>query len=408
MKLVRNINVFVRIAAIIFVFTPVNFSKAAETFDTRPHFSTAPPSGNFFFDGRASPPLKAGDPNEEAWSFAITYPKKESISVGLNFEFSTIEKWHVEISGLDKYENEVIYDTITAEDAASLGGQQWWSRPVNGATLWVRVRGNAGNLSVSVVGYYVFNKPLRVERPVGEDDLKAFGTENAQELQSLLPYSDSVTLLIFTTKKRGRYPCTGFRVAVEWILTANHCLKKNLVSIQAEFFFENDKSVVTVPVRIPTGKSKKINRDLDFAFLKLLAPGKISNTMSLKLAPSKIKANKKLASIQHPVMPGTSAPAFKHGVARDCYIDEKQTFPGWFYHHCDTYPGSSGSPILDDGEVVGMHLNSWSETPDAVPLNYGVTVFEVLKHLCRRDMELLASLNVSEKDKWIKNHCTKS
>jgi len=149
------------------------------------------------------------------------------------------------------------------------------------------------------------------------------------------------------------FSCTGFLVSPDLLITNNHCIYEKLGADNArvEFDFESQRPSVSYKFE----RLLVTDRELDFSLLRLRQ--KWTDREPLRLASADLSQVRKLLIIQHPK-------GLKKRVAEeDCnlqntdIINVGSTRATDFGHSCDTYGGSSGSPVQDisDGRVIGLH-----------------------------------------------------
>jgi len=77
-------------------------------------------------------------------------------------------------------------------------------------------------------------------------------------------------------------------------------------------------------------------------------------------APEYLTSDK--ISMQSPLtLPGYDPESDKYLVHKNCKATEIIGESGIIKHECDTLPGASGSPILQNGKVVGVHIGSFND-----------------------------------------------
>lgn len=185
--------------------------------------------------------------------------------------------------------------------------------------------------------------------------------------------SPSVAKLIFT--KDGKpHNCTGFLIANDLLMTNHHCVPTADIcrTTVAVFGYEYDAER-----RLQNGQQyrcasvKASNRPYDFAVLELKASQSLGSAPGRKagedwgvlpIEGTDPQSGQDLIIIQHP----SGYP--KLVSVQDCNVVEPvadgRAEGSDFSHLCDTYGGSSGSPILNaEGRVVGLHHFGFAEGP---------------------------------------------
>ncbi|HKV77602.1 MAG TPA: serine protease [Candidatus Sulfotelmatobacter sp.] len=183
---------------------------------------------------------------------------------------------------------------------------------------------------------------------VGEDDRVKFDYGNGITAE-MRQWSKSVARLRFVGDDGGEWLCTAFLVSPTLMLTNHHCVNSDteLRSALADFDY-----VVGVPPSAPSTFSKLVltNVALDYSLMRLSSPSQYSPL----LFGADPKNNDTLVLIEHP------AGEVKQVSILDCRV-EGATLDGIsqngtdFGHRCDTLGGSSGSPVLKAGKIVGLH-----------------------------------------------------
>ena len=188
---------------------------------------------------------------------------------------------------------------------------------------------------------------------------------------------------LFITNSFGRYPCSGFLVSDQYLLTNNHCVSKNTPCKNIEIYFDNyqfkknetnDRSYCDVVV--------DTNYSLDWALIKLKNPEKnryifngLKNIESIQPEmtttfiihhpeglPKKItRTNCKILKI-----PSKGNPIEYLSSVELNYFQN-------FTHVCDTAFGSSGAPVLDmSGKLIGIHQAGFKQNSKKDRFNQGI------------------------------------
>lgn len=166
------------------------------------------------------------------------------------------------------------------------------------------------------------------------------------------------------------YPCTGFLLSPELLMTNNHCIKSpnEMQSARADFDYDKtgapktnltfNELIITDPV-------------LDFTLLRLT--NRLIDRDGLPFTTAQASETQPLILIQHPL--GTPKKLSIDDycvVAKRSIINSGASQATDFGHGCDTLGGSSGSAIQDraTGRVIGLH--HFNFLPNQKLLNQGV------------------------------------
>jgi hypothetical protein len=166
------------------------------------------------------------------------------------------------------------------------------------------------------------------------------------------------------------YPCTGFLLSPELLMTNNHCIKSPDETQSARADFDYDRN--GAPRTNLTFKELIItDPTLDFTLLRLT--DRLINRDGLPFTTAQPSETQPLILIQHPL--GTPKKLSIDDycvVAKRSIINSGASQATDFEHGCDTLGGSSGSPIQDraTGLVIGLH--HFNFLPSQKLLNQGV------------------------------------
>jgi hypothetical protein len=157
----------------------------------------------------------------------------------------------------------------------------------------------------------------------------------------------------------------------QYVITANHCHAElaSAGSILFNYTSDNDyAALVRVPFQLPP-----VDQDdrLDFAILRLVAAAP-PEIQPLSISHDRPKAGMPLLLLHHPL--GLQL----HATRGNCRVVSTGITEGAnLYHLCDTEPGSSGGPVLeeDTGEVIALHLGQRSSID---PMNVAVLMSEIV------------------------------
>ncbi|WP_262966108.1 trypsin-like serine peptidase [Methylobacter psychrophilus] len=208
---------------------------------------------------------------------------------------------------------------------------------------------------------------------------------NSTPEKYLLPSKNVARLSI--VDKDERYPCTGFRVGREYMLTAAHCMPVNTVDGNDC----NDSFSVSLnhtfypfsPVRqVECNKIVHVSHDYDYAILSIHVNKKNSNEHTLELSASNYKDLSRLFIVHHPAGRAKTLTQAKCGIASAPPKAESIPCGGesnFLYHTCDTEGGSSGAPIFDSdsGKIVGLHTDGFVQGAD-IKVNCGIFINNIL------------------------------
>lgn len=146
--------------------------------------------------------------------------------------------------------------------------------------------------------------------------------------------------------------CTAWLVARDVIMTARHCLPEAVgelaanVNVQFGYHIEAEATQPnTAPYRV--GEILEADDDLDYLLARVVvAPGQASPGSTFGIirvaSDGEVRHGEPLQVIHHPF--GFSQLLIKDGTCRA--IDYPEGAPSYLYHRCDTWSGSSGSPVL--------------------------------------------------------------
>jgi len=236
---------------------------------------------------------------------------------------------------------------------------------------------------------------LAYERVIGESDLLPISY-----LEAGLNAAKPVCCIEIHDKFGRVYGYgTGFLVSPSLLLTNNHVLENAdaaLLSI-AKFNYETDLQMMPrqeKSFRLDPGKLFLTNKQLDFTLVAIETASndntKLSDFGSLKLnaESGKVLLGEYVSIIQHP---GGGAKAL---VIRENEV--KDEFDEYIHYATDTEPGSSGSPVFNDGwTVVALHHAGVPDPNDDTKwvANEGIRISSIMKYI----NEQRPNLSVNEK-----------
>jgi len=276
------------------------------------------------------------------------------------------------------------------------GVERYWSPsyPNGFATVWLKAPSLPAGIRIEVVGLL---KPTSNPQP-----LSVWPRGTPPQFESLAdvalddPALAAVGRAIARLEVRGKngaFPCTGFLVGANKLLTNAHCLLPKGVDLcrGSYAYFGYDTAGQRFP---PPGMraieckrylagSDPADVSLDYALVELAEPVGDERGF-LKLAGASPVPALALRVPQHP----DGRPlAFAR---RDCVSDvnpKNGRGPDTdFGHTCDTQGGSSGSPMLDaSNQVVGLH--HWGRHPnESYDKNRAVRIERIVADLRRRGL----------------------
>lgn len=174
---------------------------------------------------------------------------------------------------------------------------------------------------------------------------------------------------------------TGFRISPRLIMTNNHVLGDKETARQSIMQFDyiiglDGKDVMELEVRLDPDAFFQTDERLDFTIVALEArsaqDARLDERIWLPLLrePGKALDREPLNIVQHP-LGGRQMIAFRHNETIGIFDD-------FFHYETDTEPGSSGSPVLNDGwQLAALHHSGVPDTDPVtkVPLKRDKTPF---------------------------------
>lgn len=147
--------------------------------------------------------------------------------------------------------------------------------------------------------------------------------------------------------------CTAFAVSSRTIITAEHCFNKN---VGGQYLTKNNSYYV---VKVTSQHFSadvvelELNKNLK-SYFEVTSHNKNLFSRIYSISDEKLLTN-------------------ESNWYSSIYIEGLGDIEGVFMHKLDTVPGSSGSPIVQNGKVTGIHLGSIYDTN----LNYGVELLKL-------------------------------
>jgi endonuclease G len=187
---------------------------------------------------------------------------------------------------------------------------------------------------------------------------------------------------------------TGFLVSSSLILTNNHVLESAATSVNclAEFNYETDLHHMprqSISFRLDPERFFITDEQLDFTLVAVeessTTEAKVADFGCLPLLaePGKILLGEYVSIIQHPEG-GPKSIAIRENEVKDVFDD--------FVHYAtDTEPGSSGSPVFNDGwKVVTLHHSGIPDPKDKTKYvaNEGIRVSSIVSFLGKQRASL--------------------
>jgi len=253
------------------------------------------------------------------------------------------------------------------------------------------VRGAKGGAPAVAVKEYAYRIMPTVEQAIyGKDQRLAVRLAPMRVRR----HSPAVARLRFIIPGQGQATCTGFMVGVRLMMTNEHCISNKEEALTAIADFNYDSSASN-PTRVRVEALVSGNAALDYALLKLAAPGPPS-TGRLFFNPAPAPPGKRPAAaggdtlfiIQHPSGLPKEVSIADCAVSGTRLVGVQPASQTDFGHTCDTLGGSSGSPVLswNSGRIVGLHHFGFHQgVPD--PVNQAVDVDGILSHIAKEAAE---------------------
>ncbi len=147
--------------------------------------------------------------------------------------------------------------------------------------------------------------------------------------------------------------CTAWLIANDMALTADYCIRPDLVATSKLTLRLGYTSAQSGPKRFDVAKTPvEISKSQGFAILRVAgAPG-------MEFAPLKMNSRAPVAGERLMVLHHSGAkPVAITQDERCVVVVTPKAQPGAFEHTCDTLPGSGGAPVISlrDHAVLGLH-----------------------------------------------------
>jgi V8-like Glu-specific endopeptidase len=185
--------------------------------------------------------------------------------------------------------------------------------------------------------------------------------------QAMHQWSQAVARLRFVGDDGGEWLCTAFLVSPTLMITNHHCVSSDaeLNSALADFDY-----VDGLPSSPPLTFKELVLTDtaLDYTLMRLSSPSPYAPLVF----GNDPKDKDAVVLIEHPAGEVKQASIIDCKVAGETLDGISQTGTD-FGHLCDTLGGSSGSPVIKDGKVAGLHHLGF-DTSGSVLVNRAVKV----------------------------------
>lgn len=260
-------------------------------------------------------------------------------------------------------------------------------------------------LSLLVLFSY-FTSSCKTLAPQRSELKKIIGNDDRAQLES--PYGISpVGILYRDDNWRGEKICSATLTSPTMIVTAAHCLE-DLVQVNADRSVNLKQGIEVVfgrNIKAEVLRVSEIFEDLDLVFLELRKPIETfdvrvpeidsydpSAALSMTTAPELTRVYKKIDPTAKPVDPSKAVielgaeilenpqnPTAQSGWRNvwQLYTQDSKSHGaddlGFLTYDLDTEPGYSGSPIFQNGNLVGVHLGYDPKSK----LNIGISIVEI-------------------------------
>lgn len=237
--------------------------------------------------------------------------------------------------------------SISANDVSTT---RFWSGDIEGNKVTVEVTSTQpSNPTRLVIDKIAIRKePIIAVSISGRDQLASILGQDAW----IVAAGKSVARLRIIGDNGRVYPCTGFLVTRDLLLTNQHCIASQTEMESALVDFDYDEESNTFETH-NLAELLQASYDFDYALVRLAQD---TGREPLALAATRVGKKEQLLIIQHP------AGEAKQVSIADCKVKgalqegrgPSKTDLG---HRCDTIGGSSGSPVFrfETQNVIGLH-----------------------------------------------------
>ena len=187
-------------------------------------------------------------------------------------------------------------------------------------------------------------------KSTGSSDVSGIIGEKNWKVSNSHTHSNKVGAFISAGSKKDSIGCVGFLVGENLVATAVHCVQDPIAFAGATFRTKSGKKANIVELM-------EIDSAKDFVIYELDERYK----QYFEIAEAKINEKIEIVSFN---------PEDESFISSQCYIADNIKESAAFSYKCDTLASFSGSPILQEGRVVGMHIG-YSKKNN---LNYGLNI----------------------------------
>lgn len=316
------------------------------------------------------------------WSHTFPGPSGSSfLSVHFaQFKNENDLRWSIKVKNGAKDKSGLVIQEIDSEFLTRLSANSFWTTTASGNAITIEVwaEKQPSSLSFKIDKLIFERRQVAVKSYMNEKDPKIRDIADFKAVDKYYQPARSIAkLTVFDGDEV--YPCTGFLIGDDLLMTNFHCLpEKNppCPNIFAEFGYETKGNDVERVVCTGVGPSSE---EMDFATLRLKgSPG--TKWGHLNLSSTDVKGQPDSVFVaQHP------DGRVKHIAIQQCRImNEFNIGKIEFPHSCDTVGGSSGSPIIDEeGLVIGLHHAGFAKSaPVSARYNRGIrasAIYQALK-----------------------------
>ncbi|WP_448549675.1 trypsin-like serine peptidase [Thalassotalea fusca] len=336
---------------------------------------------------------------DNSWKLAQTfYPKETSQYIRVHFVFNKFNKsdgWKVYLNKGDISETVVNYQDIDSKNEA-------WSKRIYSSSITIDVSAtNAESAPVFKIDKYIFQvvpkSPKSIigdETPDWEDYADTFGNE------SIKNNGKGVALIRFVESSidEEENTCTGFLVSDQLVLTNYHCINSQDTCLNTELVFDYYRPPNVEDKTMACAAFISGNKLLDYAVLSLDKEAPTTQYNKLKVVNDDEWKNHSLYLIHHPEGDPKKVTRVNckvdgnelEGVSKNYHTD--------FGHTCDTYGGSSGSPIFNKyHQLVGLH-HFGNDIDDPVRRNQAVDINLILGHINKCNNAIMGNIKIQGVD----------